>query len=112
MKLVTAVVKPDKLDDALHAASGAGARGLTVTEVRGFGQEHQHMEAERPADAAAHVQPKLRIDVLTSDELASPIADAIDGAVRTGAIGDGKIWICPVDAAVRVRTGERDDQAL
>ena len=112
MKLVTAVVKPGKLDDVMHAALAAGARGLTATDVRGFGQQYGHMEAERPAEAAALVLPKLRIDIVTSDELASPIADSIAKAVNTSAIGDGKIWISPVESALRVRTGERDQDAL
>ena len=112
MKLVTAVVKPDKLDDVTHAVSAAGARGLTVTEVRGFGQQYGHVTAERPADAAVMVVPKLRIDILTSDELAPSVADSIAKAVSTNAIGDGKIWICPVESALRVRTGERDQDAL
>jgi len=112
MKLITAVVKPDKLDDVMHAVSSAGARGLTVTEVRGFGQQYGHVTAERPADAAALVLPKLRIDVLISDDQASLVADSIAKAVNTHTIGDGKIWISPVEGALRVRTGERDEDAV
>jgi len=92
MKIVTAVVKLEKLDDVAHAVCEVGARGLTATEVR--------------------VLPKLRIDVLTTDELAWPVADAIAKSVNTGTIGDGKIWISPVESALRVRTGERDLAAL
>jgi nitrogen regulatory protein PII len=112
MKLITGVVKLDTLDDVIRAVSAAGARGMTVTEVRGFGQQYGHHEKVRPADANVLVLPKLRVDVLTSDELAEPIAEAIAKAVNTGAIGDGKIWISPVESALRVRTGERDSAAI
>ena len=112
MKLVTAIVKLDKLDEVVHAVAAAGGRGLTATEVRGFGQEYGHHAGDRPADTTVLVLPKLRIEVLTSDELAWPVTEAIAKAVSTGAIGDGKIWISPVDGALRVRTGERDLAAL
>lgn len=111
MKLVTAMVKPDRLDDVAAAASAAGAGGLTATEARGFGQQHGNKGQDRRAGPTALV-PKLRIDVLTSDELAWPVAEAIAAAAGTGAIGDGKIWISPVEGALRVRTGERDQAAL
>jgi nitrogen regulatory protein P-II 1 len=109
MKLVTGVVKPDKLDAVARAVSASGARGMTATEVHGFGQQFGHLGPGRP-DAA--VLPKLRIDVLTSDESAWPVAEAIAKAVGTGTIGDGKIWIGPVEGALRVRTGERDLAAV
>ncbi len=112
MKLVTAVVKLDTLDEVIRAVSDAGARGMTVTEVRGFGRQFGHHEKVRPADASVLVLPKLRIDVLTSDEQARPLAEAIAKAVNTGEIGDGKIWISPVEGALRVRTGERDLDAI
>jgi len=112
MKLVTAVVKPEKLDQVVHAVAAAGARGLTATEVRGFGQEYGQHSADRPAGAALLVLPKLRIEVLVSDELAWPLAEAMAKAVSTGSIGDGKIWISPVEGALRVRTGERDLAAV
>jgi nitrogen regulatory protein P-II 1 len=112
MKLITAVVKPGKLDDVIRAVSGAGAHGLTVTEARGFGQQYGHMEPGAPAGQNALVLPKLRIDVLVQDESAEPVVDAIAKAVGTGAIGDGKIWVCPVDSVLRVRTGERDRDAV
>ncbi|HUC27335.1 MAG TPA: P-II family nitrogen regulator [Streptosporangiaceae bacterium] len=107
MKLITAMVKLDKLDDVVRAVSAAGARGMTATEVRGFGQQFGHHGPDRPEDAVVLVLPKLRIDVLTVDELAWPVAESIAKAVNTGAIGDGKIWISPVEDALRVRTGER-----
>jgi nitrogen regulatory protein PII len=112
MKLITAVVKPDKLDDLIQAVSDAGARGLTVTEVRGFGQQYGHMGPIRPADQKAMMLPKVRIDVLATNHSVEPITEAIVKAVNTGAIGDGKIWVCPVSTALRVRTGERDWEAV
>jgi len=111
MKLITAVVKPGKLDDVMRAVSGAGARGLTVTEVRGFGQQYGHMGRGAPGPDVL-VLPKLRIDVLVQDEAAGPVTEAIAKSAGTGAIGDGKIWVCPVDSALRVRTGERDRDAV
>jgi nitrogen regulatory protein PII len=112
MKLVTAVVKLEKLDQVVHAVAGAGGRGLTATEVRGFGQEYGHHSQDRPADATLLVLPKLRVEVLVSDELAWPVTEAIAKAVSSGTIGDGKIWISPVESALRVRTGERDLAAV
>ncbi len=112
MKLVTAVVKLETLDDVIQAVSTAGARGMTVTEVRGFGQQFGHLEKDRPADGTVLILPKLRLDVLTTDQLAGPLAEAIAKAANTGAIGDGKIWISPVDNALRVRTGQRDLAAI
>jgi len=112
MKLVTAVVKLDKLDEVLRAVAAAGARGLTATEVRGFGQQFGHLAGDRPEDATVLVVPKLRVDVLTGDDLAWPVAEAIAKAAGTGTIGDGKIWISPVEGALRVRTGERDLAAV
>lgn len=112
MKLVTAVVRLDKLDEVVRAVVAAGVRGLTATEVRGFGQQFGHHAEDQPADATVLVLPKLRVDVLTSDELAWPLAEAIAKAAGTGMIGDGKIWISPVEGALRVRTGERDLAAV
>ena len=114
MKLITAVVRPDKLEDVLRAATGAGARGLTTTEVWGFGQQYGHLgaTARAAAGAGAVVLPKLRIEAVVQDEVAESVTEAIAKAVRTGAIGDGKIWVCPVDSALRVRTGDRDRDAV
>ena len=112
MKLVTAVVKLDKLDEVMHAVAAAGARGLTATEVRGFGQQFGHHVGDQPADSTVLIVPKLRVDVVTGDELAWPVAEAIAKAAGTGTIGDGKIWISPVEGALRVRTGERDLAAM
>lgn len=112
MKLITAVVRLEALDDVSGAVSGVGARGMTVTEVRGFGRQFGHHDQDRSADASVVVLPKLRIDVLTIEELAWPVAEAIGKAVDTHAIGAGKIWISPVEGALRVRTGERDLDAI
>lgn len=112
MKVITAVVRAEKLDDVTQAVIDAGARGMTVTEVRGFGQQYGHVPGAYLADRASVLLPKFRIDVLVQDQEAGPIADAIAKSARTGAIGDGKIWVCPVDGALRVRTGERDHDAV
>jgi nitrogen regulatory protein PII len=112
MKLVTAVVKLDKLDEVAQAVLEVGARGLTATEVHGFGEQYGHHDREFPVDARALLLPKLQIDVVTTDDLAWPVAEAIAKSVNTGTIGDGKIWISPVEGALRVRTGERDQAAV
>lgn len=112
MKLITAVVRLGKLDDVTRAVIDAGAQGMTVTEVRGFGQQYGHVPEAYPAERAALLLPKLRIDVVAQDQAAAAVADAIAKSVRTGVIGDGKIWVCPVDAAHRIRTGERDHYAV
>jgi len=113
MKLITAIVKPGKLDDVMHAATDAGAHGLTATEVRGFGQQYGHMDPNlRQAGQEALVLPKLRIDVLVQDEIAESVVDAIGKSVNTGSIGDGKVWVSTVDSVLRVRTSERDRNAV
>ncbi len=112
MKLVTAVIRPEKLDELMRAVTDAGARGLTVTEVRGFGQQYGYREAVEGANQRALVLPKLRVDAVVQDEAAGPVADAIAKSVNTGTIGDGKIWICDVESVLRVRTGERDRDAV
>jgi nitrogen regulatory protein P-II 1 len=112
VKLITAIVRAGKLDDVTRAVVNAGARGMTVTEVRGFGQQYGHVPESYPAEPATLLLPKLRIDVVAEDQEAAAVADAIAKSVRTGAIGDGKIWVCPVDGALRVRTGERDRDAV
>ena len=112
MKLITAIVKPGKLDEIMRAVTEAGAGGLTVTEVRGFGEQYGHRGSVRPADKRALVLPKLRIDAVVNDESAEEVVDAISKSVNTGSIGDGKIWVCPVESVLRVRTGERDRNAV
>jgi len=112
MKVVTAVVKPDKLDDVIQAATEAGARGLTVADVRGFGQQYGHVGQGEPVAGKARILPKVRIDILAADHTVERLTEAIAKSVHTGAIGDGKIWVCPVESALRVRTGERDREAV
>jgi nitrogen regulatory protein PII len=113
MKLITAIIRPEKLDDAMAAVTDAGVGGLTVTEVRGFGKQYGHIDpAGRVAGRRALILPKIRLDVVVREEAAEPVAEAIAKSAGTGAIGDGKIWVAAVDGVLRVRTGERDDQAL
>ena len=112
MKLITAIVKPERLDDVTRAVTIAGANGMTVTEVRGFGQQYGHLTAVHPDDRKFLMLPKLRLDVAVEDQVAERVADAIAKSVNTGTIGDGKIWVSPLDSALRVRTGERDSDAI
>jgi nitrogen regulatory protein P-II 1 len=113
VKLITAIVRAGELDDVTRAVVNAGARGMTVTEVRGFGQQYGDLPEARPTERATTLLlPKLRVDVVIQDRDAAAVVDAIAKSVRTGAIGDGKIWVCPADGALRVRTGERDDDAV
>jgi len=112
MKLVTAVIKPHRLELVRDALVGAGVHGMTVTEVRGFGRQSGHTETYRGAEYTVDFVPKLRIDVVVDVFEAERVADAIVDAARTGQIGDGKVWITDVDRAIRIRTGERDTDAL
>jgi len=114
MKLITAVLKPGQFDEVMQAATDAGARGLTATEVRGFGQQYGYPEAgsNEPSGRAALVVPKIRVDIVVPDETAQPVVDAIAKAMNTGGIGVGKVWVSPVESVLRVRTGERDRDAL
>jgi nitrogen regulatory protein P-II 1 len=112
MKLVTAVVKPFTLDDVRHAVEAVGVLGLTVTEVQGYGRQRGHTEVYRGAEYAVEFVPKVRVEVLVDAEFAERIVDAIVGAGRTGKIGDGKVWVSPVEKVIRIRTGERDHNAL
>jgi nitrogen regulatory protein P-II 1 len=112
VKLVTAIVKPFKLDDAKTALTEIGLSGMTVTEVRGFGRQRGHTEVYRGAEYTVEFVPKVCIEVLVDDGDAQRVADAIVDAARTGQIGDGKVWISPVDTVIRVRTGEIGDDAI
>ena len=112
MKLVTAIVKPFKIDDVKQALSEAGLPGITVTEVRGFGRQRGHTEVYRGTEYTVEFDPKERLEVLTSDGDAKHVADVIVAAARTGKIGDGKVWVSPVEEVIRVRTGEMGDDAL
>lgn len=111
MKVITAILRAGKLEEVTRDLANAGVRGMTVTEVRGFGQQRGHAP-DAPAYRRPVLLPKVRIDVLVQDEEAAAVADTIAKSARTGAIGDGKIWICPLDGVLRVRTGERDEDAV
>ena len=112
MKLVTAVVKPFKLDDVKAALTEIGLPGITVTEVRGFGRQRGHTEVYRGAEYTVEFVPKVRLEVLTDDDDAKRVHDAIVESARTGQIGDGKVWISPVEAITRVRTGDMGNDAI
>ncbi|HMC70785.1 MAG TPA: P-II family nitrogen regulator [Mycobacteriales bacterium] len=112
MKLVTAIVKPFTLDDVRHAVEAVGVLGLTVTEVQGYGRQRGHTEVYRGAEYAVEFVPKVRVEVLVDAEFAERVANAIVGAACTGKIGDGKVWVSPVETVIRIRTGERDHDAL
>jgi nitrogen regulatory protein P-II 1 len=112
VKLVTALVKPFKLDEVKDALSTLGLNGMTITEVKGFGRQRGHTEVYRGAEYTVEFVPKVRIEVLADDDEARRVADAIVEAARTGQIGDGKVWISPVDTIIRVRTGEMDHDAI
>ena len=112
MKMVTAIVKPFKLEDVKAALTEIGLPGITVTEVLGFGRQRGHTEVYRGAEYKIEFVPKVRIDVLTEDGDAVRVHDAIVNAARTGTIGDGKVWTSSVDAITRVRTGELDNDAI
>jgi nitrogen regulatory protein P-II 1 len=112
MKLVTAVVKPFKLDDVKAALTEIGLPGITVTEVRGFGRQRGKTEVYRGAEYTIDFIPKVRIEVLIDDGDAPRVRDAIIAAARTGTIGDGKVWVSSVESLTRVRTGELDDEAI
>ena len=112
MKLVTALVKPFKLDDIKEALTQLGLPGITVTESKGFGRQRGHTEVYRGDEYTVEFVPKVRIEVLIDDDEARRVADTIVNAARTGQIGDGKVWISPVDTIIRVRTGEMDHDAI
>jgi nitrogen regulatory protein P-II 1 len=112
MKLITAIVKPFTLDDVKAAIEQAGVHGLTVSEVQGYGRQKGHTEVYRGAEYQVDFVPKVKVEVLVGDELVDTVVTAIISAARTGKIGDGKVWVTPVEMVIRVRTGERDADAL
>ena len=112
MKLVTAVVKPHKWEDVREALETFGVTGITVTEASGFGRQKGHTEVYRGAEYDVTLVPKIRLEVVVDDEDAADVVGVIAKAAQTGKIGDGKIWVVPVDAVVRVRTGEEGSAAL
>jgi nitrogen regulatory protein P-II 1 len=112
MKLVTAVIKPFKLDDVRAALEKLGVHGMTVTEASGYGRQRGHTEVYRGAEYVVDLVPKVRLEVLIDSDEAEAVIGAIISAAQTGKIGDGKVWVTPVESVVRVRTGERDIEAL
>ena len=112
MKIVVAVVKPFKLEDVKAAVQDFGVQGLTMTEVQGFGRQRGHTEVYRGAEYTVDFVPKVKIEVVVADPLVQPAIDAIIRSARSGEIGDGKIFVLPMDSALRIRTGEKGEQAI
>ncbi len=112
MKLVTAIIKPFKLDEVRDALTAVGVHGLTVTEVKGYGRQKGHTEIYRGAEYAVSFLPKLKIEVAVAQKLVDKVIDTITTTAKTGQIGDGKIFVTPIEQAVRIRTGESDEDAL
>jgi nitrogen regulatory protein P-II 1 len=112
MKKIEVIIKPFKLDDVKDALSSAGVQGMTVTEVKGFGRQKGHKEIYRGAEYVVDFLPKIKIDMAVPSEIVDQVIEKIIAAARTGSIGDGKIFVLPVETAVRIRTGERDKDAL
>jgi nitrogen regulatory protein P-II 2 len=112
MKIVMAIIKPFKLDEVRDALTAVGVHGLTVTEVKGYGRQKGHTEIYRGAEYAVSFLPKLKIEVAVPTDLASAVVDAIVASARTGQIGDGKIFVSSLEHAIRIRTGEKDSDAL
>lgn len=112
MRLITAIIKPFKLDDVKSSLEAFGVQGLTISEASGYGRQKGHTEVYRGAEYTVDLVPKVRIEVLVADEDAESVVDVITKSAQTGRIGDGKVWTIPVDDVVRVRTGERGPQAL
>jgi nitrogen regulatory protein P-II 2 len=112
MKMVIAVIKPFKLDEVRDALTGIGIHGMTVSEVKGYGRQKGHMEIYRGAEYAVNFLPKVRLEIVVASERIEAVVEAIGAAAKTGQIGDGKIFVVPVEQAVRIRTGETDTDAL
>ncbi len=112
MKKIEAIIKPFKLDDVKDALTEAGVQGITAVEAKGFGRQRGHTELYKGAEYVVDFLPKVKVEVVVDDELVPKVVDAIERAAKTGKIGDGKIFVLPVDEAVRIRTGERGVDAL
>ena len=112
MKLVVAIIKPFKLDEVRQALTAIGVHGMTVTEVKGYGRQKGHTEIYRGAEYVVNFLPKLRIEVAVDSDVADKVVNVITQGARTGQIGDGKIFVTPIDHALRIRTGETDSDAL
>ena len=112
MKLVTAIIKPFKLDDVRQALADVGVKGVTVTEVKGFGRQRGHTELYRGAEYVVDFLPKMKVEVAIDDELLEQVIEVISNTARTGKIGDGKIFIAPLEQVIRIRTGETGSEAV
>jgi nitrogen regulatory protein P-II 1 len=112
MKLVTAIIKPFKLEDVKAALEAYGVHGITVSEASGYGRQRGHTEVYRGAEYTVDLVPKVRVEVLVEDDDATSVVDVVVKSAQTGRIGDGKVWVMPVETVVRVRTGERGPDAL
>ncbi len=112
MKLISAIIKPFKLDEVREAISEIGVNGITITEVKGFGRQKGHTEMYRGAEYVVDFLPKIKIEIACSDEMANSIIEVIIKAANTGKIGDGKIFVTPLEQVIRIRTGEFDESAL
>lgn len=112
MRLVVAVIKPHKLDEVKEALKRVGIQGLTVSEVQGFGRQRGHTEVYRGAEYTVDLVPKVRIDIVVDDEIVREVVDTIVDTAKSGKIGDGKVWVVPVEEIVRIRTGERGSDAV
>ena len=112
MKMITAIIKPFKLDDVREALSDIGVQGITVTEVKGFGRQKGHTELYRGAEYVVDFIPKIKMEIIVADEVTAKVVEVIGESAKTGRIGDGKIFVTSVDEVVRIRTGETGDDAL
>ncbi len=112
MKMVSAIIKPFKLDDVREALSDVGVAGITVTEVKGFGRQKGHTELYRGAEYVVDFLPKIKVEIAVDDSIVDQVVEAITGAAKTGKIGDGKIFVTPLEQVIRVRTGETGSEAL
>ena len=112
MKMITAIIKPFKLDEVREALSAMDVQGITVTEVKGFGRQKGHTELYRGAEYVVDFIPKIKMEIIVSDDLVAQVVDTIADSAKTGRIGDGKIFVTPIDEVVRIRTGERGEDAL
>ncbi len=112
MKLIEAIIKPFKLDEVKDALNALGIEGITVSEVKGFGRQKGHTELYRGAEYVVDFIPKVKLEIAVADDLVARAVETIEQTAKTGRIGDGKIFILPLDGAVRIRTGEKDDDAI
>lgn len=112
MKLISAIIKPSKLDDVRQALSGLGVQGMTVTEVKGFGRQKGHTELYRGAEYVVDFLPKIKLEIIVPDDLVPQVVETVEKSARTGRIGDGKIFVTSVEEVVRIRTGERGHDAI